>query len=161
MAIHSPQTLIWLPSAVLCSSTAKSDVTMSYDCTYIWEFHHTLEDCTLAPLNWLEFFWVPWNEMWRWYTVYDENPDRDRDRTKVTKDIPPCLTARQWHNVAWNTVQPTLFSGASAHAAKSPYFLKNPVTSATLWCWRVECCHREKDTKWNYKWSTEVAWNLM
>ncbi len=122
MAIHSLQTLIWLPSAVLCSSTDKSSVTTSYDRTYIWGFHCALEDCAPAPLSWLQFFRVPWNEMWRWCTVWDENPDRDRDRTEVTKDIPPCLAAKQWHNVAWNTVEPTLFSGGSAHAAKPPYF---------------------------------------
>lgn len=70
-------------------------------------------------------FWVPWNEMWRWYTARDETSDRGRNGTEVTKDIHPCLTARHWHNVAWNTVQPTLFSGGSAHAAKSPYFHPN------------------------------------
>lgn len=115
--------------------------------TYIWEFLCTLEDgaeCAPAPLSWLHF--SECHEM-RWYTVWDETPDRDSDRTEVTKDIPLCLTARQWHNVAWNTVRPTLFSGGSAHAAKSPYFhlkIMKPITPVTLWCFpSAECCYRE------------------
>lgn len=140
MAIHSQQTLIWLPSTVLCSSTDKSSVTTSYDCTYIWEFHCTLEDHAPLPLSWFQFFRLPWNEMWRWYTVWDENPDRDRDRTEVTEDIPPCLTARQLKYSRAYFIFRRLSSCCQVPIF-SPENHETTVTPVILWCFlSAECC---------------------
>lgn len=111
-----------LPLPVRCSATVKSPPTRQQR-TYIREFHCTREDGTPELTS---GFWEPRNEMWGWYTAWDEICDRDRDRAAATKDIHPCLTASHWHNVAWNTAQPALFAGGSAQTAKSPpYFYPN------------------------------------
>lgn len=107
-----------LPLPVRCSTTVKP-LTRQHR-TYICEFHCTLEDGTPELTS---GFWEPRNEMWGWYTAWDEICDRDRDRTAVTKDIHPCLTASHWHNVAWNTAQPALFAGGSAQTAKFPPYI--------------------------------------
>lgn len=85
--------------------------------------HTSVSFTALLRMELLELtsgFWEARNEMWGWYTAWDEICDRDRDRTAVTKDIHPCLTASHWHNVAWNTAQPALFAGGSAQTAESP-----------------------------------------
>lgn len=107
-----------LPLPVRCSTAVKPPTRQHR--TYICEFHCTLEDGTPELTS---GFWEPRNEMWGWYTAWDEICDRDRDRTAVTKDIHPCLTASHWHNVAWNTAQPALFAGGSALTAKSPPYI--------------------------------------
>lgn len=109
---------------MLFFSTAKSNVTTSYLLgSHLGFSPHTWGLRAPLLLSWLEFFDCHENEIWRWYTIWDENPDRDRDKAAKTKDISLFLTASQWHTVAWNTVYPALFSGGTTHAAKFLYFL--------------------------------------
>lgn len=148
IAIYSPHAQNCLHSAVLCSSAAKSDVTTSWLYLHLRVSVHTRGSLSCSS-ELTSVSLVSQNEMWGWYTILDENPDRDGDSTRVTKDIPPpplplCLTGRQWHNVAWNTVQPTLFSGGSAQAAKSLNFhlkiKKTTVTQASFQLWYLSKC---------------------
>lgn len=49
--------------SLVCSPIAKWDVTVLYDCTYIWKFHSRLRDCAPALLSRIHFSWVLWNQI--------------------------------------------------------------------------------------------------
>lgn len=88
--------------SLVCSPIAKWDVTVLYDCTYIWKFHSRL--CAPALLSWIHFSWVLWNQIEMVYLVNLMGTE-----TGLKQPKPPIIEALQRHNMVWNISQHTLF----------------------------------------------------
>ncbi len=122
-------------------------------------FMHTwgLHSCSSEETS---VFLVSWNEMWGWYTILDENPDRDRDSASNQRHSPlldsqAVVSCGLKYSTACFIFR-RLSSGCQVPVF-SPENQESTVTLAALWlCVVIEMCF-----KLNCKWTMGVTFSVI